>query len=64
MPKRTSPSDAMDVLVADDLQHVVQDKREGWRANAAKARRRQRHYNKLITQQLVKLDPDAAEDED
>lgn len=60
MPKRTSPSDAELVGVADDLQHVVLDKREGWRASGAKARRRQRHYTKLLTQELVKLGPGAA----
>ena len=41
MVKRTSPSDAERITVADDLQDIVHDKREGWRANAAKARRRQ-----------------------
>ncbi len=44
MPKRTSPQDAADITQADDLQHAVHDKREGWRANPTKARRRQRRY--------------------
>lgn len=61
MPRRTSPTDAHRIDVADDLQLLVQDKREGWRANGAKARRRQRHYNKLLTQQLIKLGPGAIE---
>ncbi len=54
MPKRTSPHDADDITQADDLQHAVHDKREGWRANLAKARRRQRRYTGLLTRQLLK----------
>ena len=61
MPKRTSPSDAEGIVVADDLQVLVQDKREGWRASGAKARRRQRRYKKLLTQQLMRLGPEAIE---
>ncbi len=38
MPKRTAPADAHDITQADDLQHAVHDKREGWRANPTKAR--------------------------
>ena len=63
MPKRTTPSDAEDVVVADDLQHVVHDKREGWRANSTKARRRQRRYNKLLTQHLTRIDPAAIDND-
>lgn len=54
MPKRTSPHDADDITEADDLQHAVIDKREAWRANPAKARRRQRRYTGLLTRQLLK----------
>ncbi len=54
MAKRTSPQDARRVVDADDLEDIVQDKREGWRANGAKARRRQRRYKKLLTNQLRK----------
>jgi hypothetical protein len=54
MPKRTSPGDADDITQADDLQHIVHDKRAGWRANPAKARRRQRRYTGLLTRQLLK----------
>ena len=60
MPKRTSPSDAEKISVAADLEELVQDKREGWRASGAKARRRQRRYKALLTQQLLKLGPTAA----
>lgn len=54
MPRRTSPTDTADLNQADDLQHIVQDKREGWRANPAKARRRQRRYTGLLTRELLK----------
>ena len=66
--KRTSPIDAEKILVAADLEELVQDKREGWRASGAKARRRQRRYKALLIQQLLMLGPsgtdDAALDED
>jgi hypothetical protein len=53
MPKRTSPQDAHDITQADYLQHAVHDKREGWRANPTKARRRQRRYTGLLTRELL-----------
>ena len=59
MAKRTSPTDAGKISVAADLEELVQDKREGWRASGAKARRRQRRYKALLTQQLLRLGPDA-----
>jgi hypothetical protein len=58
MTKRTSPTDAAKISVAADLEDLVQDKREGWRASGAKARRRQRRYKALLTQQLLKLGTD------
>ncbi len=64
MAKRTSPSDAARIIVAADLEEVVTDKREGWRASDAKARRRQRRYKRLLTQQLVKLVPGDGDDDD
>jgi len=63
MPKRTSPSDARDMVAADDLQLLVQDKREGWRANGAKARRRQRRYENLLIQHVVKTGCVSGEDD-
>jgi hypothetical protein len=60
MTKRTSPIDAGKISVAADLETLVQDKREGWRASGAKARRRQRRYKALLTQQLLRLGPSAA----
>jgi hypothetical protein len=44
MPKRTSPKDVSRVIDAADLDSIVVDKREAWRASDAKARRRQRRY--------------------
>ena len=55
MPKRTSLKDAKRVETADDLGDVGQDKREGWRATAAKARRRQRRYTKRMTNEIARL---------
>ncbi|HCF78614.1 MAG TPA: hypothetical protein DER52_02885 [Glaciecola sp.] len=52
MNKRTSPRDAKNISFAEDIDEVVQDKRAGWRANPAKARRRQRRYKKLITTEI------------
>ena len=64
MAKRTSPSDVEQVIVADDLQRVVQDKREGWRASGTKARQRQRRYEKLLTRQLRGISPGTIGDDD
>ncbi len=57
MAKRTSPRDAKKISVAADLEDLVQDKREGWRASGDKARRRQRRYKALLTQQLLRMGP-------
>lgn len=54
MSKRTDPRDAARVNSADDLEDIVRDKREGWRANGAKARRRQRRYKSLLTRQILR----------
>jgi hypothetical protein len=63
MVKRNSPADAHKISVAADLEELVQDKRENWRASGAKARRRQRRYKALLTQQLIKLATDPASDD-
>lgn len=52
MPKRTSPESAKEIVDAEDLETLVHDKRERWRANGAKARRRQRRYKKLLISKL------------
>jgi len=63
MAKRTSPADAHKISVAADLEELVQDKREGWRASGAKARRRQRRYKALLTQQLMKVGTHPVDDD-
>tara|TARA_Y100001954_G_C15497194_1_gene448021 strand:+ start:172 stop:426 length:255 start_codon:yes stop_codon:yes gene_type:complete len=52
MARRTYESDGLNVQTADDLDELVADKRQGWRANAAKARRRQRRYKKRLTNEI------------
>lgn len=54
MAKRTDPRDARSVETADDLEDVVNDKREGWRATPAKARRRQRRYKKKLLDEIAR----------
>ena len=58
MPRRTYEADGRRVEVADDLDDLVLDKREGWRATPAKARRRQRRYGKRLTKTIVSVDMD------
>ena len=53
MPRRTYESDGRHIESADDLDGFVSDKRVGWRATPAKARRRQRRYGKRLTKTLV-----------
>jgi hypothetical protein len=60
MPRRTSLEDAKRVERADDLDEVVEDKRKGWRATPAKARRRQRRYTKRMTDEIARLARDDA----
>jgi hypothetical protein len=54
MPKRTSPRDSRKVEDASDLDDIVTDKRSGWRATPAKARRRQRRYKKRLIDELTR----------
>ncbi|MEM9970994.1 MAG: hypothetical protein AAF762_07825 [Pseudomonadota bacterium] len=63
MPKRTYTSDASRVEHAEDLDDIVSDKREGWRATPAKARRRQRRYKNRLTQELVRMARDGLDSE-
>ena len=60
MPRRTYEADGRRVEVAEDLDELVSDKRKGWRATPAKARRRQRRYGKRLTKTILStdLDPD------
>lgn len=53
MTKRTSPDDVQSWDDAQDLDHVVNDKRSHKRATPAKGRRRNRRYeNRLLKAQL------------
>lgn len=54
MPKRTSLRDAK-CIDASDIDNVVSDKRQGWRASAATGRRRQRRYKKRLVGELVNI---------
>lgn len=61
MPRRTYPKDAEQIEQAADLEDIVQDKRADWRATGERARRRQRRYKNLLTQQLMKNGVDLEE---
>ena len=61
MARRTYEADAEHIETADDLGDLVHDKREGWRANSSKARRRQRRYKKRLTNELLRMDYTAEE---
>jgi hypothetical protein len=52
---RTYEKNATKIEVANDLDEIVIDKRENWRANAAKASQRQRRYKKRLTKQLLRI---------
>ena len=58
MPRRTYESDGLRVEVVEDLDALVSDKRAGWRATPAKARRRQRRYGKRLTKTILYADSD------
>ena len=58
MPRRTYEADGQRVEVVEDLDALVYDKREGWRATPAKARRRQRRYGKRLTKTMLHADLD------
>ena len=56
MARRTREADAELVETVDDLEELVQDKRQNWRANSVKVRRRQRRYKNRLTQELMRVD--------
>ena len=58
MSRRTYEADGQRVEVVEDLDALVSDKREGWRATPAKARRRQRRYGKRLTKTILYVDID------
>jgi len=53
MPKRTYENSAYEVSQATDIEELINDKREQWRASTSKANQRQRRYKKRITKQLL-----------
>ena len=56
MARRIYEADAEHIETADDLDDLVQDKCEGWRANSSKATRRQRRYKKRLKNELLRMD--------
>ena len=64
MARRTREADAELIETVDDLEELVQDKRQSWRANASKARRRQRRYKNRITSELARMDIGSIEEND
>ena len=55
MTKRTTINDATLIEDGQDLERIVKDKRAQWRANNAKARRRQRRYKKKLIAELPRI---------
>ena len=56
MARRTREADAELIETVDDLEELVQYKRQSWRANSSKARRRQRRYKNRLTNEIVRMD--------
>ena len=56
MARRTREADAELIETVDDLEELVQDKRQSWRANSSKARRRQRRYKNRLTNEIARMD--------
>ena len=52
MPKRTYEGNIDDIESVVDIDILVKDKRERFRANSKKANQRQRRYKKRILQKL------------
>ena len=59
MSKRTYEKDGLKIEIARDLDDLVVDKRESWRANSSKASQRQRRYKKRLTKQIIQRDKDS-----
>ena len=54
--RRTYEKDGQKIEFAMDVDDLVSDKRAGWRADPARARRRQRRYKKRLTDELLHSD--------
>ena len=59
MSKRTYEKDGLKIEIARDLDDLVVDKRESWRANSSKANQRQRRYKKRLTKQIIQRGKDS-----
>ena len=55
MPLRTYEKNAKKIDNVYDLEEIVKDKREIYRANSAKANQRQRRYKKRLVKQLLRF---------
>ncbi len=55
MPRRTSINDVKEIEDLNDLERIVQDKRNDKRSDAKKERRN-RHYVKVLIKQQLKED--------
>ena len=55
MSLRTYEKNASRIDTVNDLEEIVKDKRETYRANSAKANQRQRRYKKRLVKQLLKI---------
>ena len=55
MPLRTYEKNARKIDNVNDLEEIVKDKREMYRASSAKANQRQRRYKKRLVKQLLKI---------
>ena len=55
MPLRTKEKNAKKIDNVNDLEEIVNDKREMYRANSAKANQRQRRYKKRLVKQLFSV---------
>lgn len=56
MVRRTYESDAEKIEDLDDIDDLVADKREAWKASSDNVRRRQRRYKKRLTNRFVRQD--------
>ena len=56
MTRRPYEADAKGIETADDFNDLFQDKRESWRAEFSKTRRRQRRYEKSLANDLIMMD--------
>ena len=54
MVRRTYETDAVKIESVNDIDELVADKREAWRATSDKAISRQRRYKKRLTNRLVR----------